>query len=112
MSKYIDAEKFVNSLSNCKEGIHDEKYSIDDLICLVESEPAADVEPVVHAHWYYCQNGMDWGLGAYLCSNCHTRNNNLPTNTNINPLTFAGSHYCPQCGARMDEEPPKEKTNE
>jgi|GEM_PF-2062021 len=81
---YCDA---INTAINCLRKIASSEYA-----------------PVVHAHWEYDKDGIDWGLGAYLCSNCHTRNNNLPANTKINPLAFAGSHYCPQCGAKMDGE--------
>lgn len=63
--------------------------------------PAADVAPVKHGKWVWNPNGMDWGLGAWECSECACRNNNLPMNNKINPLVFSGSKYCPNCGADM-----------
>lgn len=55
----------------------------------IEAVPAADVAPVVHAHWIehiddyenYCE-----------CSNCHE-----------NPYgPIDETMFCPNCGARMD----------
>lgn len=65
-----------------------------------------EIREVEYAEWYYNPNGMDWGLGAWLCSKCHTKNDNLGGSKNINPYMFAGSKFCPQCGAVMK---PKEK---
>lgn len=57
-----------------------------------------------HGRWVWNPNGMDWVLGAWQCSVCGSRNNNLPVNTRISPYRFSGSRYCPNCGAKMDEE--------
>ena len=51
--------------------------------------------------WHYNPDGMDWGLGAWECSLCGCRNDNLPMDENIKPLRWAGSKYCPNCGAKM-----------
>lgn len=64
--------------------------------------PSQDVRPVIHSKWYYDPDGMDWGLGAWKCEHCHCRNDNLPANIGrTNPLNWAGSNYCPNCGADM-----------
>lgn len=52
--------------------------------------------------WIWNPNGMDWGLGAWECSECACINNNLPMSRNMNPLMFSGSKYCPNCGAKME----------
>lgn len=59
------------------------------------------VRVIKYAEWYYDPNGMDWGLGAWKCSKCHTKNDNLGGSENINPYMFVGSKFCPQCGAVM-----------
>ena len=64
----------------------------------------ADEQPVVHGHWVYNRNGMDWNLGAWECSACKCRNNNLPGSEIYSPYSFVGSRYCPNCGAKMDKE--------
>lgn len=51
--------------------------------------------------WRYNPDGMDWGLGAWECSVCRCRNDNLPMDQNINPMRWAGSKFCPNCGAKM-----------
>lgn len=55
------------------------------------------------AHWVWDENAYDWGLGQWVCSNCKCNNDNLGGNKNISPYMFAGSHYCPQCGFKMEE---------
>lgn len=62
----------------------------------------ADVAPVRHGKWIYNPNGMDFNLGAWECSVCTQRNNNLPCSRNISPYICVGSKYCPNCGAKMD----------
>lgn len=54
--------------------------------------------------WIWNPDGVDWGLGEWVCSECACRNNNLPMNSDMNPLMFSGSNYCPSCGAKMMEE--------
>lgn len=49
---------------------------------IVDSVPAADVEPVRHGRWIDCSNG-------WMCSECEQ------DNTYDKP-------YCPNCGAKMD----------
>ena len=67
----------------------------------IAQEPNANVREIAYAEWYYDPNGMDWGLGAWKCSKCHTKNDNLGMGNDINPYMFSGSKVCPQCGAVM-----------
>ena len=104
MSKrYIDPEKLIKKLfpygmpDNGNYGINAKaiRKAIDGI-------EAADVVEVKHGEWVYNPNGMDWGLGAWECSLCKCKNDNLGTSNKINPYLFAGSRYCPHCGAKMD----------
>lgn len=102
MAEYIDKNKIKESLV-----WHDQQNMIsgmEDILDIIDEESVADVAPVKHGKWRWNQNGMDWGLGAWECSECACRNNNLPMNEKINPLVFSGSKYCPNCGAKMDLE--------
>ena len=57
----------------------------------------ADVAPVVHGRWMEREDGF--GGTYYMCSRCAeewTLNDGAPTENNM--------YYCPQCGAKMDEE--------
>lgn len=70
----------------------------------LETEPAADVAPVIHSYWetYSCSQFMgtdEWGEPKwrdgrfYICHNYKCRRK-----------TAVKSNYCPNCGARMDLE--------
>lgn len=61
--------------------------------------------PVVEeAHWVYDPNGMDWNLGAWVCSNCRCKNGGLPSMSYINPLKWGGANFCGNCGLPMTGE--------
>lgn len=76
----------------------------DQMMYDIAHIPAKDVAAVKHGNWVWDPNGMDFGLGAWKCSECACRNNNLGMNSKLNPLMFSGSKYCPNCGAKMDLE--------
>jgi len=44
---------------------------------------------VKHASLDYDENGTNWGIGGYLCSECHG-------------LCEKGDRFCRHCGARFD----------
>ena len=72
----------------------------------------APVDHTRHAHWEWDPNGMDWNIGAWVCSKCKCKPNSLwESERNINPRQWAGSHYCPNCGAKMDEVPNEKKNS-
>lgn len=77
---------------------------LNEVLEIVEAFSSIDAKPVRHGRWIYDPNANDWNIGGYVCSECHTRNNNLPCNEIANTLIYAGSKFCPHCGARMDEE--------
>lgn len=53
------------------------------------------------AEWIWDPNGIDWGLGAWRCSACGCKNDNLFGAPPKNPMRCAGSNYCPNCGRKM-----------
>ena len=81
-----------------------ESEVINDFEKVIDAVPTADVAPVRHGRWIYNPNGMDFNLGAWECSVCTQKNNNLPCNRNISPYICVGSKYCPNCGAKMGGE--------
>ena len=61
------------------------------------------IEPK-HGEWIWDNDAVDWNLGAWICSNCHARNDNIPHSERTIPLRWSGSKYCPNCGADMRKE--------
>lgn len=61
-------------------------------------------------HWVYDPHGMDWNLPAWVCSECYVKNDNIPAyirNKDLiakvtDPFRWAGSKFCPNCGAKME----------
>lgn len=92
MADYIDREKLLKSIPSVK---NDKTISlfgaVAAMICIVNLVPKEDVAPVVHGTWLlrYIGHGHYWE-----CSVCHATPIYVTNNTN----------YCPNCGAKMDEE--------
>ena len=63
----------------------------------VDVQPAADVEPVVHAHWAKKYRGDYDEVGYYICSHCERE----PLCNGVEEPEL--SDFCPNCGAHMDE---------
>ena len=82
MPKYIKAvdaaDKFseINGTPLCE---------LVDIMCAI---PAADVEPVSHGKWLINSDGY-----YPYCSECKEE-----------PKSGIMTHYCPNCGAKMDKE--------
>lgn len=79
MPEYIEREAVIDLITR--------RYENPE-ICTQEinSIPAADVEPVVHAQWIEDESGI------IICPECKRGYNLVPKFTN----------YCPACGAKMD----------
>lgn len=96
MAEYIEREALTAFL----EENHDDgewlvnQYNADWICSWIESQPAADVEPVKHGKWVNERElaGGFRSIWGYDCSVCGHTVENYPTN------------YCPNCGARMDGE--------
>ena len=71
-------------------------WNNDDLAELFREAKAADVAPVIHAHWIEQEDGnLDT---YYTCSSCK-EDFDLIAGTPCENLY----NYCPSCGAKMDE---------
>lgn len=68
-----------------------------DIISKVLSVPAADVEPVVHGKWLEIEE--IYGDIRWKCSACGIEWCFIEGTPEEN-----GTHYCPNCGAKMTEE--------
>mgnify|MGYP004694706947 FL=1 len=67
-------------------GVRCRACGIGDAIDMIEDAAAADVAPVVHAQW------IEDGSGIIICPECKRGYN----------LIAKYTHYCPNCGAKMD----------
>lgn len=72
-------------------------------------ERIGKLEPVRHGRWVWNNDAIDWNIGAWVCSECGGRNENIHTGKPgtvdgfvTNPYIWAGSQFCPNCGAKMD----------
>lgn len=93
MSDYISRE----ALLSATEG-YDWQAGLKTVLKRI---PAADVRPVVRGRWIWKDNG------EVVCSEC----NDLVAvvgNTEDLEMVISGFNFCPNCGADMRAEPPKE----
>ena len=98
MAEYIDRTALGISYADPKAFInpaHAEGWNT--AIQIINEAPAADVAPVVHGRWVDVGERYDdydeCFYSVFKCSNCGTAKEEYPT-----------SNYCPNCGAKMDEE--------
>lgn len=85
-----------------------EPYYSDDFIkgfkCGAKRQFEADKKARPKGEWIWNENGMDWGIGCWCCSECGMRNPYIGSGDTAllsNPHNWAGSKYCPNCGADM-----------
>lgn len=97
MAEYIDKELAIEGMwAGLKEGTI---CGPEDTETFLRSLPAADVEPVVHAHWYQLDEDI-------LCSHCGKGYMGGDTPQEAKEHLDSGEAYdrCPHCGAHMDRE--------
>lgn len=105
--RLIDADKLLDTLGidsldceKCSWGNFDYcKRGSDfvDACSAIEDAPTVDAEPVRHGHWVDNNGRYGW-----FCSQCK-KENNYAYDYNENNVIELQDHYCPNCGARMDE---------
>ena len=84
-------DEFNAIMSDKSNGLIDRLF-IAGAICMIQTAPAVDAEPVRHGIWGECEiTGYDGLHPVYTrpCSECGNRNEYLQI-------------YCPNCGAKMD----------
>lgn len=111
MSRFVDAHLLAQAYLDVAREEHTTGLifiSPEDVAntILRVSEEMENVLPVKHAHWKWDKDGMDWGIGAWVCSNCGLTfpDMEVALNKNAHIRKYAYSHYCGCCGAKMDEE--------
>lgn len=111
MAEYIDREKIASEVKSLSTHSLNEWDTLGVLL-LIDRQPAADVAPVVHAHWtiedIYTYELLSYGTTAYEpvyeCSACKRLTESyLRLDEPIMPVDADFPRYCPNCGAKMDE---------
>ena len=98
MSRYIDADALAKFIDYGHLNNPDEKlYSENDIREMIDMMPTVDALPVRHGKWI---RKKDTRFGEMLndiliCSECQIA---------FSTVTMIRRSYCPNCGARMDEE--------
>ena len=94
MAEYIEREALMRRIKeiHCAEcdsyhGVRCRACWVDDTLDYIDSEPAADVAPVVHGRWLCVDTDTEQ---FFLCNRCKKKE-------------YWESDYCPNCGCRMDE---------
>lgn len=89
MAKYIEKSKLEKEILNWAVCLNNpDTLSRSDALFLIDNTEAADVAPVVHGEWLCAETDDEQ---FFLCSVC-------------NDKKYWESNYCPNCGAKMDEE--------
>ena len=103
MAEYIEREAFLKDIkarycSPCEAAEKDYNGCkcracwVDDMTDEIIDVPAANVVPVVHGRWEMRRN-------SWYCVNC-----NKGYKITYGLLAASAYNYCPNCGAKMDEE--------
>lgn len=93
MDEYIEREALREILDGWRDAHADvdDVYGcglLEDVICEVDAQTAADVAPVVHGRWIYDEKAQ-----RPYCSVCKGY---------FYGATNSPMSYCPNCGAKMD----------
>ena len=92
MSDLISREALLEVLRGLKPSGFEQSFAGQVAIRCIEAAPAVDAEPVRHGRWgEYEFFPLSPSLNGYPCSNC---------GQHVDRKTC----YCPNCGAKMDEE--------
>ena len=107
MAEYIEREALIRRITeiHCAEcdsynGVRCRACWVDDTLDYIDSEPAADVAPVVHGRWEYEVPTINT-YGMVKCTVCNW--------WTIGPFVSTVYNYCPNCGARMAEDIDEQK---
>ena len=125
MDEYIEREALMRRIKeiHCDEcdsynGVRCRACWVDDILDYIDSEPAADVSPVVHGRWILEAHdervNYRWNVTAE-CSECCDEQKeiwagffpNVPPSIARDAALVSAesvklSNYCPNCGAKMD----------
>lgn len=92
--RYIDANLLKAELT----GNFTKAYATPLIKTIIDQQPTADVQEVKHAKDLMATE--PYGRGSFECSNCHFYDDD----TYMIDRQIGRVKYCPNCGARIEEE--------
>ena len=96
--KYIDINKALRNIEHYiflkERGYGDTTVTLDEVAGLLLEIGTADVVEVRHGEWIN-------KIGLYECSAC---GKTCPYDVQADVISYWECRYCPNCGAKMDEE--------
>ena len=101
--RLIDADKLMTDVL-CLTNTESNSRFVEQLTSLIADAPTVALYGRKEGMWILDPDGMDWGIPAWICSVCRSRNDGLPTGEDITPeniMRWSGSKFCPHCGAKM-----------
>lgn len=94
MSDYIDRERLKKALNADLQTLQTiDEHSISLILAEIDEAPSGNVAPVVHGRWGMHSDRPD----TLICSICDQA-------FDVWKHDIDRMHYCPNCGAKMDEE--------
>ena len=79
-----------------------EAKAIDKIVVYADTYKQEYSLPKV-GKWIWNPDGIDWGLGAWVCSKCKCKPETWwEADKRYNPYQCAGGHFCGNCGAKME----------
>lgn len=97
MQRLIDADAVVSGVKNRRIGQNDVIKFEHSIISMLHMMQTIDAEPVRHGKWIKCDEDKWEHIYALRCSKCNG-------GYHLSHETTTAWNYCPNCGARMDEE--------
>lgn len=101
--RLIDADTLKKTLRDWIRDHWTEAFTGDDagseFADMIEHAETIDANPTVHAYWIPYESVTGEGSNTYKCSACDTIQIIIEGTPKEN-----GWKYCPNCGAKMDEE--------
>ena len=81
-------------------------YLDDDMINRIQIAmkrlPKLNASRAAHGKWVWDKDAIDFGVGAWRCSECNTISSLLWNRDKDSPSHKSGKGFCPNCGAMMD----------
>ena len=92
-------EDLISRRALCQYALNQKDKSVtpNDIMRFPSAEPKT-------GKWKLDPDGMDWNIPAWRCSECGFVANYIGVEANgfgNNPMNWAGSKFCPQCGVRI-----------